>query len=418
MVNRMSESTSYAIVGGGIIGLAIAHQLIKRFPEAKVSLFEKEPEVGKHQSGHNSGVLHAGLYYKPGSLKAKLAVTGIRQMRAFCERHGIAHDICGKLVVACSQEEIPRLRDLYDRGQRNGLRGLAWLNPDQMREIEPHVAGVAAVRVPEEGIVDYPAVCRTLQQLIVAGGGEVLTGAAVTELRHARDVWEVNGREMKFLINTAGLHCDRVLALSGLKRTTRIVPFRGEYYQLNEEGRQLVKNLIYPVPDPRFPFLGVHFTRMIHGGVEAGPNAVLATAREGYRYSDFSLRDVVDTFSYSGFWRFMARYPSMTFFELKRSLSRSEFCRSLQRLVPALEERHLAPGGAGVRAQALASDGTLLQDFEIVRTENALHLINAPSPGATASLAIADYLIDRIAEGQTLVDGSRSGAVASGAAVA
>jgi L-2-hydroxyglutarate oxidase LhgO len=414
----MSESTSYAIVGGGIIGLAIAHQLIKRCPDAKVSLFEKEPEVGKHQSGHNSGVLHAGLYYKPGSLKAKLAVTGIRQMRAFCERHNIAHDVCGKLVVACSQEEIPRLRDLYDRGQRNGLRGLEWLNPDQMREIEPHVAGVAAVRVPEEGIADYPAVCRTLQQLIVAGGGEVLTGAAVTELRRARDSWEVNGREMKFLINTAGLHCDRVLALSGLKRTTRIVPFRGEYYQLNEEGRQLVKNLIYPVPDPRFPFLGVHFTRMIHGGVEAGPNAVLATAREGYRYSDFSLRDVVDTFTYGGFWRFMARYPSMTFFELKRSLSRSEFCRSLQRLVPALEERHLAPGGAGVRAQALAPDGTLLQDFEIVRTENALHLINAPSPGATASLAIADYLIDRIVEDQTLVGASRSGAVAPGAAVA
>jgi len=401
----MSESISYAIVGGGIVGLALAFRLMQRVPGAKVSLFEKEQEVGQHQSGHNSGVLHAGLYYKPGSLKAQLAVSGIRRMRAFCERHAIAHDVCGKLVVACSQDEIPRLRDLYDRGLRNGLRDLAWLNPDQMREIEPHVAGVAAVRVPEEGIVDYPAVCRMLQKLISAAGGEVLTGTAVTELRRTKGGWAVNGQEVDFLVNTAGLHCDRVLALAGLKRGARIVPFRGEYYQLSEEGRQLVRNLIYPVPDPRFPFLGVHFTRMIHGGVEAGPNAVLATAREGYRYSDFSLRDVVDTFSYGGFWRFMARYPSMTFFELKRSLSRSEFCRSLQRLVPALEERHLAPGGAGVRAQALAPDGTLLQDFEIVQAENALHLINAPSPGATASLAIADYLIDRIADERARVTG-------------
>ncbi len=390
----MSQIGSYAIVGGGIIGLAVGYRLTKRFPGVKISLFEKEPEVGTHQSGHNSGVLHAGLYYKPGSLKAKLAVTGIRQMREFCEQHTIPHEVCGKLVVACSDEEIPRLRELYDRGQRNGLRGLSWLGPQQMREIEPHVAGVAAVRVPEEGIVDYPAVCRTLQKLIIAGGGQVITGAAVEELRRTSAGWAVNGREAGFLVNAAGLHCDRVLALSGLKRSTRIVPFRGEYYQLNEEGRRLVRNLIYPVPNPSFPFLGVHFTRMIHGGVEAGPNAVLATAREGYRYDDFSLRDVLDTFGYGGFWRFIARYPSMTFFELKRSLSRSEFCRSLQRLVPAIEEHHLGPGGSGVRAQALAPDGTLVQDFEIVRGENALHLINAPSPGATASLAIADYLID------------------------
>jgi L-2-hydroxyglutarate oxidase LhgO len=393
----VSEFTSYAVVGAGIIGLALAYRLTQRFPRTKVLVFEKEFEVGKHQSGHNSGVLHAGLYYQPGSLKAKLAVTGIRRMRAFCERHAIAHDICGKLVVACSEEEIPRLRDLYDRGQRNGLRGLTWLSSGQMREVEPYVAGVAAVRVPEEGIVDYSAVCRTLHKLILEGGGEVLTGTAVKELTRTQQGWVINGREVKFLINAAGLHCDRVLALTGLKRTTRIVPFRGEYYRLNEEGCRLVRNLIYPVPDPRFPFLGVHFTRMIHGGVEAGPNAVLATAREGYSYSDFSLRDVIDTVGYVGFWRFMARFPSMAFFELRRSLSRSDFCRSLQRLVPAVKERHLVPGGSGVRAQALAPDGRLVQDFETVRGENALHLINAPSPGATASLAIADYLIGQIA---------------------
>jgi L-2-hydroxyglutarate oxidase LhgO len=396
----MPEISSYAIVGGGIIGLAVAHRLTGRFPRARVLLFEKELEVGKHQSGHNSGVLHAGLYYKPGSLKARLAVTGIRQMRAFCERHAIPHEMCGKLVVACSQEETVRLRDLYDRGQRNGLHGLTWLVPEQMREFEPHVAGVAAVRVPEEGIVDYPAVCRTLQMLIVESGGEVLTGTEVTDLRRTRVGWAINGHEVNFLVNAAGLHCDRVLALTGINRSVRIVPFRGEYYQLTDEGRSFVNNLVYPVPDPRFPFLGVHFTRMIHGGVEAGPNAVLATAREGYRYSDFSLRDTIDIFCYGGFWRFLARYPSMTFFELRRSLSRSEFCRSLQRLIPAVQERHLAPGGAGVRAQALAHDGTLVQDFEIVRGDNALHLINAPSPGATASLAIADYLIDSmVAEG-------------------
>ena len=365
-------------------------------------LFEKEPEVGRHQSGHNSGVLHAGLYYKPGSLKARLAVSGIRQMKVFCREHSIDHEECGKLVVACSEDELLRLKELLERGIENGLRGLRWLEPAQMREIEPHVAGVAAVRVPEEGIVDYDQVCRKLRSLIEQAGGSVFVNSAVRRLGASNGGWRITAGEHEqqadFLFNCGGLHCDRLLAMAGERRSTRIVPFRGEYYLLNAEGQKLVRHLIYPTPDPRFPFLGVHFTRMIRGGVEAGPNAVLALAREGYRKRDISLRDMADVFTFPGFWRFLARYPSMATYELKRSLSTTEFCRSLQRLVPEVQKHHLSPGGSGVRAQALAPDGTPRQDFEFVLRPNALHLINAPSPGATASLAIADYLLEQAAE--------------------
>lgn len=355
--------------------------------------------MGRHQSGHNSGVLHAGLYYKPGSLKAKLAVEGIRHMRAFCAEHGIPHETCGKLVVAVSNDELPRLRELLARGAANGLAGLRWLEPEAMREIEPHVAGVAAVHVPEEGIADYPAVCRKLAELIRASGGEVRLNSSVETIERDGAGWRVNGEAFDYLINCAGLHSDRVLALAGERRTTRIVPFRGEYFAMTGEGAKLVRHLIYPVPDPAFPFLGVHFTRMIGGGVECGPNAVLATSREGYTKTDFRWGDVADTLSFPGFWKFFAKYPSVAAYEVRRSLSRAEFCRSLQRLVPAVESHHLAPGGAGVRAQAIAENGTPVQDFDIVERANALHVVNAPSPGATASLAIADYLLDRAGPG-------------------
>jgi len=391
---------SYAVIGGGVIGLALAHKLTLAYPGARVVVFEKEAEVCRHQSGHNSGVLHSGLYYKPGSLKAKLAVSGIRQMKDFCQEHGVPHEECGKLVVACSEDELPRLRDLLDRGTKNGLQGLRWLGPEETREIEPHVAGIASVRVPQEGIVDYEQVCKALQRLIEAAGGAVFTSSPVAALKQDGAGWRVCAGEREeradFLFNCAGLHCDRVLAMAGEKRRTRIVPFRGEYYMLNEEGRKLVQHLIYPVPDPRFPFLGVHFTRMIRGGVEAGPNAVLALAREGYRKTDVRLADLADVLTFIGFWRFLVRYPSMCTYEFYRSLSMSEFCRSLQRLVPEVQKRHLSPGGAGIRAQALTPEGIPVQDFEFVLRPNALHLINAPSPGATAALAIADYLIEQI----------------------
>jgi L-2-hydroxyglutarate oxidase len=387
-------TTTFAVAGGGIVGLAVAWRLLDRFPGTSVTVFEKESAVGQHQSRHNSGVLHAGLYYKPGSLKAKLAVEGIRRMRAFCAAHGIPHEVCGKLVVAVSPDELPRLRELMDRGAANGLRGLEWLGPEAIRAIEPNAAGIAAVRVPEEGIADYPAVCRQLHSLIQAAGGSVLLATPVSQIQRDGTRWRINGEPFDFLFNCAGLYSDRILAMAGERRRTRIIPFRGEYFLMSGEGAALVRHLIYPVPDPRFPFLGVHFTRMIHGGVECGPNAVLATAREGYTIRDFNLGDLADVLAFPGFWKFLARYPSMWTYELKRSLSPAEFCRSLQRLVPAVQLSHLSPGEAGVRAQAVSLDGTPVQDFDYVLRPNALHLINAPSPGATASLAIADHLLD------------------------
>ena len=391
------------IIGGGIIGLATAFQLGKKLPEASITALEKEPAVGQHQSGHNSGVLHCGLYYKPGSMKAKLAVTGIRQMIAFCQEHGIPHEVCGKLVVAATADEIPRLNDLYERGQQNGLSGLRKLGPAEMREIEPHVGGVAAIRVPEEGIADYPAVCKTLAQCLVATGGKVITQASVTRLRRKSAQWiaETSAGEFEsdFIVNCAGLHCDRVCSLAGDKPALKVIPFRGEYYALKPERQYLVRNLIYPVPDPRFPFLGVHFTRLIHGGIEAGPNAVLAFAREGYRKSDFSARDFIGTLTYPGFWRFFRNYPRVCFDELRRSFSKELFCKSLKALVPEVRPEDLAPGGAGVRAQAIAPNGETLQDFRFVRSDRALHVLNAPSPGATASLAIGQEIANELAAG-------------------
>lgn len=387
-------ASSFGVIGGGIIGLATAHRIQARFPGSQVTVFEKEISVGQHQSGHNSGVLHAGLYYKPGSLKAKLAVTGIRQMRAFCAEHSIPHENCGKLVVAVTTDEIPRLKELLSRGTENGLSGLRWLSPEEMREVEPHVAGIAAVHVPEEGIVDYPAVCRKLQELIEKNGGSVRTATEVRTLSQRDGKWWINDEPVDSMINCAGLHSDRILELAGETRSTRIVPFRGEYFLLKKPAQSLVRHLIYPVPDPQFPFLGVHFTRMIHGGVECGPNAVLATHREGYTKRDFSLSDFSDVLSFTGFWRFLAKYPSLTAYEFRRSLSSAEFCRSLQRLIPEISLNHLEKGTAGVRAQAMKSDGTLVQDFSYIHHSNALHLLNAPSPGATASLAIADHLIN------------------------
>ena len=389
------------IIGGGLVGLAAARQLLRSGRVTSLTLLEKEPRVGAHQSTHNSGVLHAGLYYKPGSLKARLAVEGIREMTAYCREKNIPHEICGKVVVAVDENEVPRLRELEARGKANGLAGLSWLDREELRAIEPHAAGVAALHVPEEGIVDYAAVCQALRDDIEGMNGRIVTSAKVTQLRETSDGWiaETSAGEFTgdFLINCAGLQSDRVCKLAGLDPEDRIVPFRGEYYRLRPEAAHLVRHLIYPVPDPKFPFLGVHFTRLIGGGIEAGPNAVLAFAREAYRKTQWNLRDLAEAVSFPGLWKFLARHPRMAWDEGLRSLSKKLFCRSLQRLVPDLRVEDLAPGGAGVRAQAISSGGELVQDFRLVSGSRALHVVNAPSPAATASLAIGREIVRRIA---------------------
>lgn len=389
-----------AVIGGGIIGLAVARRLRTAHPGAEVCLLEKEPGFGRHQSTHNSGVLHAGLYYKPGSLKARLAVDGIRQMIAFCREQGVAHEVCGKLVVATTPAEVEQLRKLHERGTQNGLAGLTWLEREPMREIEPHVGGISGLRVPEEGIVDYRGVCDALEKVNRTLGVRLHTGALVERIvpdgRGHVVVSPAVEERVDFIVNCAGLHCDRVAAAAGEARTTRIVPFRGEYYQLKPSAQHLVRNLIYPVPDPIFPFLGVHYTRMIHGGIEAGPNAVLAFAREGYTKWNVNPADLADAVFFRGLWKFMGRHRAMAWEEIKRSFSKRLFCQSLQRLVPAIQESDLETGGAGVRAQAMDAAGTLVQDFSLIERLNALHVLNAPSPAATASLAIADEIARRV----------------------
>ena len=390
----------FIVVGGGIVGLATALRILEARPGAKLLLLEKESALGRHQTGHNSGVLHAGLYYKPGSLKAKLAVEGLRQMVAFCQKHNVPHEQCGKIVVATEQEELPRLEKLLERGTANGLKGLRKLGPDQIREIEPHAAGLAAIHVPEEGIVDYGAVVRTLAKEIQDMGGEIICGSRVERLRGLGGTWVVESTQGEFeakqVVACAGLHSDRMVSKSGMKPSAKIMPFRGEYYMIRKERQSLVRNLIYPVPDPEFPFLGVHFTRMIQGGVEAGPNAVLALAREGYRWGDINLRDLAESLSFPGLWKFMLKYPSICSYEIWRSINRKEFCRSLQKLVPEIQEDDLESGSAGVRAQTMSSDGALVEDFSFVEAPGILHVVNAPSPAATASLAIGQEIVKRL----------------------
>ncbi|MHB1308402.1 MAG: L-2-hydroxyglutarate oxidase [Limisphaerales bacterium] len=387
---------SVLIIGGGLVGLATAYRLLERFPGRCVTLIEKESHVGGHQSTHNSGVLHCGLYYQPGSAKARLAVAGIRQMVDFCRREGVPHEICGKLVVATGAAEMARLDELLKRGAANGLKGLRKLDLGEMRKLEPHVGGIAGAHVPEEGIVDYRAVCQRLAIRIQEWGGTIVTNARVARLRRIGSDWVASTPSTEYtadlLINCAGLHSDRVAALAGEKRDVRIVPFRGEYYQLKADRQQLVRHLIYPVPDPEFPFLGVHFTRLIQGGVEAGPNAVLAFAREGYTFGTVSLPDLADALSYPGLWRFVGRYRKMVRAELLQSVSKARFCRALRRLVPGIQPDDLQSGGAGVRAQAMTRDGNLVQDFHLLQRDHALHVLNAPSPAATASLAIGEHI--------------------------
>lgn len=391
---------SFIVVGGGAVGLATAYRIMERFPSAELTLLEKEPAVCRHQTGNNSGVLHCGLAYRPGTEKARLAVRGIRQITEFCAHHGIRHEICGKLVVATKQDQVARLRDLFERGTANGLKGLEILTLEAMREIEPHVAGVAGLRVPEEGIVDYPGYCETLASLIVGSGGRVVTSATVLQLRQIDGGWVAvtpkGDYRASFLITCAGLQADRVARLAGERPTVQIVPFRGDYYKLNPEGEKLVRNLIYPVADKRFPFLGVHLTRLARGGVEAGPNAVLALKREGYGKTDFDWEDAAEAVTFPGLWRFAGRHLRMCTNELRRAFSKRLFCESLQTLVPEIQQYHLLPGGSGVRAQAMRREGVLVEDFDIIQRQSAIHVLNAPSPAATASLAIGEKIAGMI----------------------
>lgn len=390
----------FIVIGGGIVGLAAGLRILEARPGVKLLLIEKEDSLGQHQTGHNSGVLHAGLYYKPGSLKAKLAVEGLRQMVSYCQKHKVLHDQCGKIVVASVPDELPRLEKLMERGLANGLKGLRKLSPEEIREIEPHAAGLAAIHVPEEGIVDYAGVVEAMAAEIRAKGGEIVLGSKAERLKRAGGIWRVQTSHETYETNQvvvcAGLHSDRMVSRSGMTPSAKIMPFRGEYYMIRKERQSLVRNLIYPVPDPQFPFLGVHFTRMVKGGVEAGPNAVLAMAREGYTWGDINIRDLAESLSFLGLWKFMLKYPSICSYEIWRSISRREFCRSLQKLVPEICDADLETGSAGVRAQAMSSDGALVEDFSFVAGPGILHVVNAPSPAATASLAIGAEVARRL----------------------
>ncbi|WP_159798134.1 L-2-hydroxyglutarate oxidase [Puerhibacterium puerhi] len=392
------------VVGAGILGLAVAARLASRGDD--VVVVDKEPDVATHQTGRNSGVIHSGLYYAPGSLKARLGVAGSRSMTAFAREHGVRVDVCGKLVVATSDAEVARLRTLAERGTANGVAGLRWLDPAEARKVEPEVRCVAALHVPPTGIVDYRGVCAVLADQVRSAGGEVRLGTAAVAARTRHDggpgarvqVRLADGATLvaDALVACAGLHADRFARACGVDPGARVVPFRGEYYELAPDAVGLVRGLVYPVPDPRFPFLGVHLTRTLAGGVHAGPNAVLALAREGYRWRDVVPADVADSLRWPGLWRLAARHAVPGAREVARSASRRLFARSVARLVPAVRPQDLVPAPAGVRAQALGRDGRLVDDFLVADGPRQVHVVNAPSPAATASLEIARYVEQRL----------------------
>jgi L-2-hydroxyglutarate oxidase len=393
------ERSDFLILGGGIVGLATAWQLTRRYEQASVVVLEKEPHVAEHQTGHNSGVLHSGIYYKPGTLRAKNCRTGKLAMEAFCSEHAVPYEICGKVIVAVDEAELPNLSRIFERGQQNGV-ACAMIGPERLHELEPHAAGVQAIHVPEAGIVNYRRVTEKLAELLTQKSGRVVTGAKATGIRRDGLDVIVQSTAGEFiaatLINCTGLHSDRIAALGGAKPQAKIVPFRGEYYELKPEVHHFCRNLIYPVPDPNFPFLGVHFTRMIDGGVECGPNAVLAFAREGYHKTDVNLRDLAEALTYPGFLRLAWKYWPKGLGEMWRSLSKGAFVHALQRLVPEIRCEHLVTGRAGVRAQALGRDGSLVEDFVIDVAGPIVNVLNAPSPAATSALNIGKLIVDKL----------------------
>lgn len=394
------QRADVAIVGGGIVGLATGWQITRQHPGKRVLILEKEADLAHHQTGHNSGVLHSGIYYKPGSLKAINCREGKLAMQAFCEEEGLPYDVCGKVIVAVEESELPALEKIYERGQANGVK-CEMIDVPRLRELEPHAAGIKAIHVPEAGIVDYKQVCERLGQKIQEAGGEIKQNCKVLGMpQHNGSVILETTRgdfEAEYVINCAGLHSDRVTKLSGQTVDAKIVPFRGEYYELRPEAEHLCRNLIYPVPDPKFPFLGVHFTRMVHGGIECGPNAVLAFAREGYKKTDINLRDLFESLTYPGFLRLALKHWKMGLGEQWRSFSKGAFVKALQRLMPEIRKEHLHAAPSGVRAQALSPDGSLVDDFWIVESDHIINVCNAPSPAATASLNIGRLIVEKLA---------------------
>lgn len=389
----------FAIVGGGIVGLSTGMALGERYPDAKILVLEKESRWAFHQTGNNSGVIHSGVYYKPGSFKAKFCRDGCQSMVEFCQKHDIPYEVCGKVIIATEEKERQRLENIYQRGLQNGIK-VARITAEEVKEYEPHVSCIAGVRVFSTGIADYKRVCQKYAELIEQQGGDLRLNTKVEQIVETAKgkVLETNqGRfETRFVVNCAGLHSDRVAKLGKVDPEAKIVPFRGEYYELTPEKRYLVKGLIYPVPNPDFPFLGVHFTRMIDGSVHAGPNAVLSLKREGYKKTDFDLRDFAEVMAYPGFWKLAAKHADEGIQEIIRSFSKAAFVRSLQRLIPEVQAQDLVPTHAGVRAQALMNDGKLVDDFLIIEGQNSVHVCNAPSPAATSSIEIGKAIVERI----------------------
>ncbi|SFN12144.1 L-2-hydroxyglutarate oxidase [Chryseobacterium oleae] len=388
------------IVGAGLVGLATAYQAKLKNPNSKILILEKENNVSLHQSGHNSGVIHSGIYYKPGSLKAKNCIEGYNSVINFAKEYGIKYDLCGKIIVATSQEELPLLDNIYKRGVENGLEDLKYLSREEFREIEPHCEGVKAIKVPQTGIIDYPGVAKKIKELFEELGGEVRFNQEVKNIidKGSEIIVQTNTSEVKTtkLISCAGLYSDKVTSMTNKNNDVIIIPFRGEYYKLKDEKKHLVKHLIYPVPDPNFPFLGVHFTRMIDGNIEAGPNAVLAFRKEGYKFFDFSFSETMQTLTWPGFRKIVAKYGKTGMGEVHRSLSKSAFTKALQKLMPEIQENDLVTGGAGVRAQACDRNGALIDDFDIVKNGNIIHVRNAPSPAATSCLSIGNKISELI----------------------
>lgn len=388
------------IVGGGIVGLATAYQTLLSAKGVKIALVEKEESLAKHQTGNNSGVIHSGLYYKPGGLKATNCIRGYHMLLDFVERENVAYELCGKVVVATSEHELPALEMIHSRGIENGLKGIIKLNSEEIKDIEPHCTGIAGLKVPQTGIVDYVGMCEKMAHRIKEMGGEIFLGEKVEGIDNETKTVHVHTANKTFsgslMVNCAGLYSDKVAQMTSKNVDTKIIPFRGEYYELIPEKHHLVKHLIYPVPDPNFPFLGVHYTRMIHGGVEAGPNAVLAYAREGYTKSDVNLKELFESLTYPGFIKVASKYWQTGLGELYRSYSKKAFTKALQKLIPEIKESDLKPGGAGVRAQACDKKGGLLDDFKIIEEAKAINVINAPSPAATSSLAIGETIAKMI----------------------